>query len=247
MIGTMTSTMDGAMSVTAAVQVRDLAKTFTLHNQGGAELAVLHGVSLEVRRGECVALDGPSGAGKSTLLKCIYGNYRTTQGSLIVSDGETSIDLATATARQQMAMRRTTVGYVSQFLRAIPRVSALDIVAEPLMEDANGDPDRLAAARSAAETLLLRLRIPVRLWSVPPTTFSGGEQQRINIARGLIRPRPVLLLDEPTASLDSDNRITVTAMINEAREQGAAIVGIFHDQRVRDSVATRIVNMADFK
>jgi alpha-D-ribose 1-methylphosphonate 5-triphosphate synthase subunit PhnL len=139
------------------------------------------------------------------------------------------------------------VGYVSQFLRAIPRVSALDIVAEPLMEDANGDPDQLAAARSAAETLLLRLRIPVRLWSVPPTTFSGGEQQRINIARGLIRPRPVLLLDEPTASLDSDNRITVTAMINEAREQGAAIVGIFHDQRVRDSVATRIVNMADFK
>jgi alpha-D-ribose 1-methylphosphonate 5-triphosphate synthase subunit PhnL len=139
------------------------------------------------------------------------------------------------------------VGYVSQFLRAIPRVSALDIVAEPLMEDANGDPDQLAAARRAAETLLLRLRIPVRLWSVPPATFSGGEQQRINIARGLIRPRPVLLLDEPTASLDADNRITVTAMINEAREQGAAIIGIFHDQRVRDGVATRVVNMADFK
>jgi alpha-D-ribose 1-methylphosphonate 5-triphosphate synthase subunit PhnL len=235
------------MNTTVAIQIRDLAKTFTLHNQGGTELAVLQGVSLEVRRGECVALDGPSGAGKSTLLKCIYGNYRTSQGSLIVSDGDTAIDLSVATERQQMMMRRNTVGYVSQFLRAIPRVSALDIVAQPLLDDANGDPDRLAAARREAETLLLRLRIPVRLWSVPPATFSGGEQQRINIARGLIRPRPVLLLDEPTASLDADNRITVTAMINEAREQGAAIVGIFHDQRVRDSVATRVVNMAAFK
>ncbi|MFN5994371.1 MAG: phosphonate C-P lyase system protein PhnL [Betaproteobacteria bacterium] len=235
------------MSRSFAIQIRDLAKTFTLHNQGGTELAVLNAVSLDVHPGECVALDGPSGAGKSTLLKCIYGNYRATQGTLIVSDGNTTLDLTTASLRQQMAMRRTTVSYVSQFLRTIPRVSALDIVAEPLMEGAGGDIDRLAAARRTAETLLLRLRIPPRLWSVPPATFSGGEQQRINIARGLICPRPVLLLDEPTASLDAENRLTVTAMINEAREQGAAIVGIFHDQRVRDTVATRVINMAKFR
>jgi alpha-D-ribose 1-methylphosphonate 5-triphosphate synthase subunit PhnL len=235
------------MSRSFAIQIRDLAKTFTLHNQGGTELAVLNAVSLDVHPGDCVALDGPSGAGKSTLLKCIYGNYRATQGTLIVSDGNTTLDLTTASLRQQMAMRRTTVSYVSQFLRTIPRVSALDIVAEPLMEGAGGDIDRLAAARRTAETLLLRLRIPPRLWSVPPATFSGGEQQRINIARGLICPRPVLLLDEPTASLDAENRLTVTAMINEAREQGAAIVGIFHDQRVRDTVATRVINMAEFR
>jgi alpha-D-ribose 1-methylphosphonate 5-triphosphate synthase subunit PhnL len=235
------------MSRSFAIQIRDLAKTFTLHNQGGTELAVLNAVSLDVHPGECVALDGPSGAGKSTLLKCSYGNYRATQGTLIVSDGNTTLDLTTASLRQQMAMRRTTVSYVSQFLRTIPRVSALDIVAEPLMEGAGGDIDRLAAARRTAETLLLRLRIPPRLWSVPPATFSGGEQQRINIARGLICPRPVLLLDEPTASLDAENRLTVTAMINEAREQGAAIVGIFHDQRVRDTVATRVINMAEFR
>lgn len=235
------------MSRSFAIQIRDLAKTFTLHNQGGTELAVLNAVSLDVHPGECVALDGPSGAGKSTLLKCIYGNYRATQGTLIVSDGNTTLDLTTASLRQQMAMRRTTVSYVSQFLRTIPRVSALDIVAEPLTEGAGGDIDRLAAARRTAETLLLRLRIPPRLWSVPPATFSGGEQQRINIARGLICPRPVLLLDEPTASLDAENRLTVTAMINEAREQGAAIVGIFHDQRVRDTVATRVINMAEFR
>ena len=235
------------MTTHPAIQIRDLAKTFVLHNQGGAELAVLRRVTFDVYPGECVALDGPSGAGKSTLLKCIYANYRATEGTIVVSDGKEALEVTTAAPRAQLMMRKTTVGYVSQFLRAIPRVPSLDIVAEPLMDGAEGDPKRLADARRTAETLLLRLRIPVRLWSVPPATFSGGEQQRINIAKGLIRPRPVLLLDEPTASLDADNRITVTAMINEARKAGAAIVGIFHDQRVRESVATRVINMAEFR
>lgn len=229
-----------------AVQVRDLCKTFVLHNQGGAELPVLRGVTFDVKPGECVALDGPSGAGKSTLLKCIYANYRASSGSVVVCDGKDAIDVTTATPRELLAMRSRTVGYVSQFLRAIPRVAALDIVSEPLLEEAQGNPDAIAEARRAAEALLLRMRIPVRLWSVPPATFSGGEQQRINIARGLIRPRSILLLDEPTASLDADNRVTVTAMINEARAAGAAIVGIFHDQRVRESVATRVLNMTEF-
>jgi alpha-D-ribose 1-methylphosphonate 5-triphosphate synthase subunit PhnL len=235
------------MTTNPAVQIRDLAKTFILHNQGGAELAVLRRVTFDVHPGECVALDGPSGAGKSTLLKCIYANYRATEGTIVVSDGKQALEVTIAASRAQLMMRKTTVGYVSQFLRAIPRVPSLDIVAEPLMDGAEGDPERLADARRTAETLLLRLRIPVRLWSVPPATFSGGEQQRINIAKGLIRPRPVLLLDEPTASLDADNRITVTAMINEARKAGAAIIGIFHDQRVRESVATRVINMAEFR
>jgi alpha-D-ribose 1-methylphosphonate 5-triphosphate synthase subunit PhnL len=235
------------MTTHPAIQIRDLAKTFVLHNQGGAELAVLQRVTFDVYPGECVALDGPSGAGKSTLLKCIYANYRASEGTIVVSDGKGALEVTTAAPRAQLMMRKTTVGYVSQFLRAIPRVPSLDIVAEPLMDDAEGNPERLAEARRTAETLLLRLRIPVRLWSVPPATFSGGEQQRINIAKGLIRPRPVLLLDEPTASLDADNRITVTAMINEARKAGAAIVGIFHDQRVRESVATRVINMAEFR
>jgi alpha-D-ribose 1-methylphosphonate 5-triphosphate synthase subunit PhnL len=181
------------------------------------------------------------------LLKCIYANYRVSEGTIVVCDGKEALEVTTAAPRAQLMMRKTTVGYVSQFLRAIPRVPSLDIVAEPLMDDAAGNPQLLAEARRAAETLLLRLRIPVRLWSVPPATFSGGEQQRINIAKGLIRPRPILLLDEPTASLDADNRITVTAMINEARKAGAAIIGIFHDQRVRESVATRVINMAEFR
>lgn len=211
------------------ISVRGLRKTFTLHNQGGVELPVLEGVDLEVGPGECVALDGRSGAGKSTLLKCLYANYRATAGSVRVAGTE----LTAASERELLALRRDTIGYVSQFLRVVPRVPALEVVAEP----AHGAED----ARARAEQLLLRLRIPMRLWSVPPATFSGGEQQRINVARGFIRPMPVLLLDEPTAALDADNRQTVVALINEARTRGSAIVGIFHDQKVREAVATRTV------
>ena len=234
-----------------AVRIRGLSKTFVLHNQGGTELAVLRSVDFEVRPGECVALNGPSGAGKSTLLKCIYANYRVTGGAIVIDDGEREVDMATASSRELIALRRNTIGYVSQFLRTIPRVPAIDIVADPLAQAAGDSADRCAEnardARREAEQLLLRLRIPIRLWSVPPATFSGGERQRINIARGLIRQKRVLLLDEPTASLDVENRITVTAMINEAREAGAAIVGIFHDQRVRDAVATRVIDVSPFQ
>jgi alpha-D-ribose 1-methylphosphonate 5-triphosphate synthase subunit PhnL len=228
-----------------AVEIRGLGKTFVLHNQGGAELAVLDRVELDVHPGECVALDGPSGAGKSTLLKCIVGNYRASVGSIRVRDDQRAVEVVGAPERELLGLRRRTIGYVSQFLRAVPRVAAIDVVAEPLLDGAQSDPDKLHDARRKAEQLLLRLRIPMRLWSVPPATFSGGEQQRINVARGFIRRKPVMLLDEPTASLDADNRLTVAALINEARAEGAAIVGIFHDVRVRDAVATRVVAMTE--
>lgn len=217
----------------AVIEVRGLRKTFVLHNQGGVELPVLDGVALQVRPGECVALHGASGSGKSTLLKCLYATYRATAGEILV-DG---VDVARSSSRALLRLRKERIGYVSQFLRAIPRVAALDVVTSEL--------DDPAAGREEAEQLLLRLRIPIRLWSVPPATFSGGEQQRINIARTFVRRKPVLLLDEPTASLDAENRITVTAMINEARAAGAAIVGIFHDQKVRDAVATRVCDIAE--
>jgi alpha-D-ribose 1-methylphosphonate 5-triphosphate synthase subunit PhnL len=213
------------------IKVRGLKKTFTLHNQCGVELPVLDGVDLDVRRGECVALHGPSGSGKSTLLKCLYANYLASAGEVFVGD----TDVARAAPRELLRVRREVVGYVSQFLRVIPRVPTIDIVAEPLRDGED--------ARRRAEQLLLRLRIPMRLWSVPPATFSGGEQQRVNVARGFIRRMPVLLLDEPTAALDADNRQTVISMINEARAAGAAIVGIFHDHKVREAVATRVVDM----
>lgn len=216
-----------------------LHKGFTLHNQGGLELPVLAGVDLAVAAGECVALNGPSGVGKSTLLRALYGNYMVQQGHILIRHLGQVIDIAGATPRVVMEVRRRTMGFVSQFLRVIPRVATLDLVMEPLR--------RLGVERAEAgqraETLLDRLSIPRRLWRLPPATFSGGEQQRINIARGLIGGFPILLVDEPTAALDAGNCDAVVELICAAREAGAAIVGIFHDRAVREAVATRTVEI----
>lgn len=230
------------------LQLKGVAKRFTLHHQHGVVLPVFDHVNLSVHPGECVVLDGPSGMGKSTLLKLIYANYRASAGHILVqAPGHAALDVTQANPRELVALRRHTMGYVSQFLRVIPRVSALDVVAEPLAEDAAGDEQALAAARETAKTWLARLRIPERLWPLPPATFSGGEQQRVNIARNLIKPKPLLLLDEPTASLDAANTQTVVELIREARERGAALVGIFHDAHVGEAVATRRVPVSQFR
>jgi alpha-D-ribose 1-methylphosphonate 5-triphosphate synthase subunit PhnL len=233
---------------TPVLCLRAVSKSFTLHHQHGTVLQVFDRVDLQLDAGECVVLDGPSGMGKSTLLKLVYANYRPTAGDIWIqaADGQ-RINASHATARELLALRRHTMGYVSQFLRVIPRVSALDVVAEPLAEDAAGDPTVLERARENARHWLSRLRIPERLWALPPATFSGGEQQRINIARSLIKPRPLLLLDEPTASLDAANTQTVIELIHEARSRGAAVLGIFHDAAVADAVATRRVPVASFR
>ena len=215
-----------------------IGKTFTLHGQGGVQIDALAGVSLDVQRGECVVLVGPSGAGKSTFLRCLYGNYLASTGTIAIRDDAQQarhLSITGAEPRDVLHLRRGVVGYVSQFLRVIPRVSTLDLVAEPLLSR-GVDADE-AHARAAA--LLARLNVPERLWPLAPATFSGGEQQRVNIARGLIAGHPVLLLDEPTASLDAENRDIVADLIVEARERGAASVGIFHDEDTRAKVATR--------
>ena len=216
-----------------------LHKVFTLHNQGGLELPVLGGLDFAVSAGECVVLNGPSGAGKSTLLRALYGNYLVQQGHILVRHTDGVVDIAAAPPRVVLDVRRRTMGFVSQFLRVIPRVSTLDLVMEPLRRLSVA----AAEAQARAETLLERLAIPRRLWSLPPATFSGGEQQRVNIARGLIAERPILLLDEPTAALDAANREAVVELIAEARRRGIAIIGIFHDAAVREAVATRIVEV----
>ena len=232
----------------AMLQIQGVAKRFTLHHQNGIELAVMNDANLSVHPGECVVLDGPSGMGKSTLLKMIYANYRCTAGRISIHlPGRLPIEVTTASPHELVRLRKESIGYVSQFLRVIPRVPALDVVAESLLEDAGDDPQTLALAREEASRWLTRLRIPERLWHLPPATFSGGEQQRVNIARSMIKPRPLLLLDEPTASLDVDNAQTVIELIREASARGAAIVGIFHDAHVGDAVATRRVNVADFR
>jgi alpha-D-ribose 1-methylphosphonate 5-triphosphate synthase subunit PhnL len=221
------------------ITVRNLSKTFILHNQGGVRIPVFDNLDLHVAAGECLALHGRSGAGKSTLLRSLYANYKPRAGTILVRHRDVDVDIVSAEPRQVLEIRRETIGYVSQFLRVIPRVSTLDIVMEPLL-DRGESPGR---ARERAEGLLDRLNIPARLRDLAPMTFSGGEQQRVNIARGFAVMRPVLLLDEPTASLDGANREVVMELIEEAKAGGTAVVGIFHDDEVRSRVADRVFNM----
>ena len=220
------------------IRIENLSKSFVLHNQGGTVIPVMAKASLTVARGECVGLIGQSGAGKSTLMRMVYGNYLTAGGKLFVA----GVDVAHAAPRDIIHLRRETLGYVSQFLRVVPRVPTLDVVAEPLL--ALGTP--AGQARDRAADLLARLNIPDRLWGLSPTTFSGGEQQRVNIARGFAHGYPVLLLDEPTASLDAANREVVLTVIEEAKARGAAILGIFHDEAARARICDRLVDVTGF-
>lgn len=229
--------------MTVMLRTQALAKSFTLHLRGGLLMPVLSGVDLDVGRGECVVLAGPSGAGKSTLIRSLYGNYRAESGSILMRHRGEMIEIATADPRTILAVRHETLGYVSQFLRVVPRVPALDVVAEVLL--ARGLDQE--AARAKARALLLRLNIPVRLHAIPPATFSGGEQQRINLARGFIADHPILLLDEPTASLDAENRAIVIEMIQDAKAGGTAIVAICHDADVRDAIADRLFTMTQYQ
>jgi alpha-D-ribose 1-methylphosphonate 5-triphosphate synthase subunit PhnL len=225
-----------AMSPDEALRLRGVSKTFTLHERDVSH-CVLSEISLSVRAGECVHLDGPSGVGKSTLMRMIYGTYKTMAGEILVRTENGDVDVVTADPWTLIELRRSTVGYVSQFLRVLPRVSAFDIVLYPLLLRGI-DRDE---ARESAASMLSRLRIPERLWDLSPLTFSGGEQQRVNIARGFAAGHRLLLLDEPTASLDAANRDLVLAVIHDALRQGAAIIAIFHDRDVADQVVTRQV------
>ena len=220
------------------INVENVSKSFTLHNQGAAVIPVMAGANLQVTAGECVALVGASGAGKSTLMRMIYGNYLSASGRIMIGD----VDVAQAEPREILQLRRHVLGYVSQFLRVVPRVSTLDVVADPLLAT-GADRDQ---AMDRAKALLSDLNIPERLWGLSPTTFSGGEQQRVNIARGFAYDYPAMLLDEPTASLDGASREVVLQMIETAKARGANIIGIFHDDAARAQVCDREIDVTGF-
>jgi alpha-D-ribose 1-methylphosphonate 5-triphosphate synthase subunit PhnL len=224
------------------LELNDAAKTFTMHLQGGVVLPVIAGLSFAVRAGECVVLAGPSGVGKSSILKMIFGNYRCDTGRIAVQHRGGAVDIAIAEPREVLDIRRHTIGYVSQFLRVVPRVPTVDVVAEPLVVEGVGRDE----ARERARKMLSLLNIGDRLWSLPPSTFSGGEQQRVNIARGFICDQPILLLDEPTASLDAANRAVVVGLVAEKKRKGVAMVAIVHDDDVRELIADRIVDVTSF-
>ena len=229
--------------MTTMLRAEGLSKQFLLHTQNSVSLPVFAQVDFTVKKGEAVILHGASGVGKSTLLRILYGNYRPSAGHVHVLHGSQFVDIVTATPRRVLEVRRRTLSFVSQFLRVIPRVSTIDIVKDPML--ARGiDPSE--ATRRAGD-MLARLNLPERLWTLAPSTFSGGEQQRVNIARSFVDPTAIMLLDEPTASLDAANRDVVVSLIDEARNNGSAIIGIFHDEAVRDRIATRRLDLTAYR
>ncbi|MEW6719551.1 MAG: phosphonate C-P lyase system protein PhnL [Thermodesulfobacteriota bacterium] len=220
------------------IRVEKLSKTFTLHVLGGKSIEALRDVSFRVPSGSFLGLAGPSGAGKSTVLKCIYRMYVPSGGAVLYeSEARGTVDLAKLSDREIIGLRRKEIGYVSQFLKVIPRVPALEVVMEPILAR-NGLAREEARAR--ASRLLERLRIPRGLFDAYPATFSGGEQQRINIARAVAWKPRLLLLDEPTASLDRESAEAVIALLKELREEGTTMIGIFHDAGLMASVADAV-------
>jgi len=217
------------------IQIKNLNKSFQLYNQNDTNINVFKNINFRVNKGEVVALTGNSGTGKSTLLKLIYGSYVISKGDVLISD----INIRKSSPRDILKLRKNKLGYVSQFLRVVPRVPTIDVVIEPLLEI--GCEKKIALKK--AQEILERLNIPKNLWNLSPLTFSGGEQQRVNIARGFIHNYPYLLLDEPTASLDQNNKNVVLDLIEKAKQNGSAIIGIFHDEAARNKVATREVNL----
>ena len=222
--------------------VSDVSKSFVMHLRGSITIPVVSGVNFVLKAGQCAVLGGPSGVGKSSILKMIYGNYGINRGQILALHRDQMVDLASAAPRTVLSVRRESIGYVSQFLRAMPRVPAVDVAAEALVEQG----ESVESARLKAQEMLSRLNLPEKLWQLPPATFSGGEQQRVNIARGFLSDHPILLLDEPTASLDANNRAVVIDLIEEKKAKGVALLGIFHDADVRAAIADVIIDVSNF-
>jgi len=223
------------------ISVENLSKQFTLHILNEKNIEACRDVSFSVPAGQFLGLAGPSGAGKSTVLKCIYRTYLPSSGAVHYhSAGYGTVDLTTISDREMIDIRTGEIGYVSQFLKVVPRVSALDVVMEPIIAR-NGVTRE--EARERAVTLLERLRIPRTLFDAYPATFSGGEQQRINIAHGVSWKPRLLLLDEPTASLDKESVGIVVEILKELRAEGTTMIGIFHDHELMAAVTDAIYHI----
>lgn len=220
------------------LKVDNLSKVFNIHIIGDKVIEGCNDISFVVERGEFLGISGPSGAGKSTILKCIYRTYLPTDGDIwydSVLYGQ--VNLAAIADHMVIGLRHKEIGYVSQFLKVIPRVSAIDIVAEPLLLKNGASPEE---AKTKAGGLLERLNIPKKLFDAYPVTFSGGEQQRVNIARAIIWKPRLLLLDEPIASLDKGSAAIVVDLLKELRGEGTSMIGIFHDNELMQSITNRI-------
>lgn len=224
----------------AHLRVRDLRKEFELHILHGKEILGFEGVSFDVPTGAFVGIAGPSGSGKSSLLKCLYRTYLADGGAIYVDlpNGET-VDLVTAEDDVVLDLRDSEIGYVSQFLRPVPRVTAIDLAARPLV--------RRGVSRSEARERVVeyfrRLALPEDLWDGYPILFSGGEQQRVNLARALVSDARLLLLDEPTSALDASLQAEVVRLLAERRDRGTTMIGIMHDEDLLQGLSDVILRM----
>ena len=209
------------------LQVKNIAKEFTMYIRGGVKISSFAGVSFETKAGSLLALTGPSGIGKSSILKCIYRTYLPSTGQILYTAiNGNLIDLASAGDWEILSLRRNEIGYVSQFFHIMPRVSALETLIEPLVSRGT---DREEALEKARE-MLSQVGLDKTLWDMYPSTFSGGEKQRLNILHAIITKPRLLLLDEPTASLDRGYKERIMEMILTLKAQGTAMIGVFHDR-----------------
>lgn len=221
------------------LEIQDLSKVFQLHEQDQI-IPSCKDVNLQVYPGQLTALIGPTGAGKSSVLKCVYRTYLPTQGAIwYAQEDGIGVDLAQEPDSRILQLRERDIGFVTQFLHCLPRKSAIKIVAEPLISQGASQDH----AMLRAQELLTWLNVPERLWHVPPATFSGGEKQRINLARGLItRPR-LLLLDEPTSSLDPNTTQRVVELLQSIKREGVGMLAIFHQPDLVDQLANHVVEL----
>ncbi|MDD2974816.1 phosphonate C-P lyase system protein PhnL [Aliarcobacter cibarius] len=226
------------------IKVRNLHKEFIVHTRGGLKINGYHDINFELNKGEFLSLHGPSGLGKSSVLKALYRTYTTTSGEIIfnLEDGN-YIDIAKANESEILKLRKEHIGYVSQFLQVLPRISAVDIVAQPLIDKGESEKN----SKEKAKEMLNFLNIKEELFDISPLTFSGGEQQRVNIAKGIIAPKSVLLLDEPTASLDKNNTNKVIDKLLQIKKDGVTMIGIFHDIDCMKRISDKIYDMKEKK
>ncbi len=222
------------------IEIKNISKMFTVHTRGGLQVHGYEDISFDVNQGEFVSLYGPSGMGKSSVLKAIYRTYTTTSGDILFYKNENeSLNIATANESDILELRKNHLGYVSQFLQVLPRISAVDIVAQPLIEKGESQ----EVSKEKAKHMLDYFNIKEELFDISPLTFSGGEQQRVNIAKGIIAPKSVLLLDEPTASLDKINTQKVIDKLIDIKKEGISMIGIFHDLECMKKISDKIYDM----
>ncbi len=221
--------------------IRNLAKNFYLHNSG-LLIKSCQNISFSLEKGGFIGIVGLSGAGKSTILKCINRSYLPMQGEILYNSAAFGqIDLATASEREMIYLRRYEIGYVSQFLNVMPRTTAKEHVMSALLDMGTHAAE---ATRSAAE-MLAYFKLPENLWDIYPATFSGGERLRLNLAHAMVKRPRLLLLDEPTASLDNKTKLLVKEMLQRLKDKDTSMIGIFHDLEFMEGVCDKVFNISE--